>query len=171
MMRITFGFFVLAGFGLPAWVYFRFGFPVWSIAIVLVAAVWMLAFQQGWSIYPAAGLVLGLAANAAASWLHPQPDALILSALLTLAAWDLDLFRRRLRLAGPQDDIGGLVRRHLKGLLVFLFCAAAISLLALWFPLKLAFWVGVVLLVIVFAGLVELVRGLLAVGRTLDRQG
>ena len=121
MMRITFGFFVLAGFGLPAWVYFRSGFPVWSIAWVLVAVVWMLAFQRGWSIFPAAGLVLGMAANAAASWLHPQMDALVLSALFTLAAWDLDLFRRRLRLAGPQDDIGGLIRRHLRAFWFFFF--------------------------------------------------
>lgn len=167
-MKAWFGFFVIAGFGLPAWVYFQSGFLIWSVASVLVAIVWVLAFQRVWIIFPSVGLLLGLAANAAATWLHPQPEAVILSALFTLAAWDLALFQNRLLLADSQDNLDGLIRRHIKGLLVFLICAAALSLSAVWFPLRLSFWVGVILLLVVFTGLVQLISRLLAVGRTLE---
>lgn len=166
MIKALFGFFVLAGFGLPTWVYFQSGFPIWGIACVLVAVVWTLAFLLVWVSDHAAYLVFGMAFAAAASWLHPQPNALILSALFTLAAWDLGLFQRRLLLASSQDDIGNLTQRHVRGLLAFLLCGVTLSWMAVSSPLRIDFWLGVVVMVICFAGLMQLIRRLFAVGRT-----
>ncbi len=164
-MKGLFGFLVFAGYGLPAWVYFRSGLFVVGVACVLLAAIWFLYFQLELSTYPTAGLILGMGANAFATWLHPHPNMLILGGLSILSAWDLARFQRRLSLASPGDDVADIVRRHIWRLLAFMISSGLLSMGAMWFPLKLGFGVGVVLFVIVFVGLVQMTRKLLLVGR------
>lgn len=106
--------------------------------LVLLIVFWLIAFLRGWNWVHTPGLYLVFGFAAAGLFLDLPSALLFPGAFLALVGWNLADFDARLRLAGPQSDVSGLSRRHLRRLASVLGIGAAAVLLALALKLKIS---------------------------------
>jgi len=116
-----------------------------------------------WRKYPGAGglaFTLATIGAAAGLWRGMPLAAGLGGVMCALAAWDLESFSRRLRLAAPQDLPGRIEGRHLALLAVILAVGAGISLGTQVIHFRFNFEWAAVLAVLSFAGITALVNWL-----------
>jgi hypothetical protein len=74
----------LLGFSIPVFGYWSTGFKTISGILIAIFIFWMIAQWRGWSwLYPFV-LLIGVAVNAAGTWMGISPILLILSSILLL---------------------------------------------------------------------------------------
>ena len=113
------------------------GWGAASSVILLFGAAWLLAEARGWRFAAAFGLTLSFLAAAAGLLLEYSRGWMFSSALFALIAWDLAGFLERMRLASPENDRGGMEKRHLLrlGILAaFSALAASLAMTVHWQP-------------------------------------
>lgn len=136
----------------------------WSggLGLALLGVVWV--FTQARGRWPALGgvLLFVFAAAAAAGVKAGLPLWLgLLVVIGALGAWDLDFFLRRLAKGGGSGravNFEGLVRAHLRHLLLVEAVGASAGVLAISARLRLPFWWVILLAALAFFGLGQLVR-------------
>lgn len=140
------------------WGYVHEGFEVASRWILMIGILWFFSQWRHWGwvssvvlftfvVFSAAGLVLGFDF----SWMMAGP-------VFALVAWDLTDFRRRLRFSVMDDDARGMEKRHIARLSLLTLAGLLFVSLALFLQVKFTFEWGVLLVVVVVLGLVQLVN-------------
>jgi hypothetical protein len=114
-----------------AWDWAAGGFALVAVLIATGGLLWILAETRGWRPAANLGFLLGALAAGAGEWYRLPPAPLLLALVLTLAAWDLADFSRRLASAAKEDDIPALERRHFARLGLVLALGAGLGWAAL----------------------------------------
>lgn len=116
--------------GLLAWPCYAGGYPLAASAAVVAGGLWIFAGRR-WPAVGYLGLALTAVSVAAGEILGLAPVPLLFGLALSLAAWDLEDFSRRLARGALQDDRAALERRHLTKLGLVLALGLSLSLTAL----------------------------------------
>jgi hypothetical protein len=134
----------------------------WPIALPCLAfgALWLLGFARRWDglgsfmlfAFVVAAAV-GVTLNERAIWAAP-------TVILALAAWDLERFGARLRLADSTAETRDLERRHLWRLLAVSGLSLLLAWAALGVRLKLGMAVALALGMLAILGLAQVIRSL-----------
>ncbi|MBK7452623.1 MAG: hypothetical protein IPJ46_02585 [Anaerolineales bacterium] len=143
-----------------AWGYFRSGFGLYAIWILIFGAVWLLAVWRKWNWYSSIALLIYIVVAALGLWFEFNSSWMFAGGMLALFAWDVSDLRRRLYWSAKDDDTRGLERHHLiriSLLVLFGFLLASITL-----SLRVQFTFEWVAVFVIFAllGLGQLVRWL-----------
>jgi hypothetical protein len=128
----------------------------WTFGILAAACLWLANFYFNQSFISSLGLIF-IAAVGAGGLLYELNSLLILAAVvLGLAAWDIDLFRIRLKKADKVE--GNPQRAHLPR--VFLTCtiAFALGLIGLNLRLELGFGWAMLIGIITLLGIAAILR-------------
>jgi hypothetical protein len=143
-----------------AWGYFQSGFALYAIWILIFGAGRLFAVWRRWSWFSSIALLVYIVIAALGLWFESNSTLMFAGGMLTLFAWDVSDFRRRLNLSAKDDDTRGLERHHLiriSLLVLFGFMLASITL-----SVRVQFTFEWVAVFVVFAllGLGQLVRWL-----------
>jgi hypothetical protein len=111
-------------------------------------------------VIAALGLVVTAAAAAAGLMLGAPSGLMIAGALVGLLAWDLTDLGRRLRLAGPGDDVPAIRRHHLVWLGLTAGAGLLLTIGALLIPLHFSFGWTALLTLVAILGIARLVSWL-----------
>ncbi|MBI1729597.1 hypothetical protein HY229_02900 [Candidatus Acetothermia bacterium] len=137
----------------------------WAAILFLYGVLWWYSEKSKKAWVPSVGLLLftGMAASGMAAGL--AKESLLLGAVMTLAAWDLDLWRQRASRASRQDNLGALMRPHLERLALVLALGYGVSWLVLSVRMELGFWW---IFILAFAGVIALAKALGALQQESD---
>jgi hypothetical protein len=150
----------LLGFSIPVFGYWSTGFKTISGILIAIFIFWMIAQWRGWSwLYPFV-LLIGVAVNAAGTWMGISPILLILSSILLLLAWDFSNYTLFMQLGDSNDQIRDTERFHLTNITVYLVLSACMSLLSIAIHLKTSFIIAVLLVILSIAGIFQTTRWL-----------
>jgi hypothetical protein len=164
--------------------YLRIGLGWAAVGLLIFGILWFVGLALRWDWVPLLALFTAFGAAALGLFLDPSAGlrvsvltgpysllgigdlghsavVLIPGALFALLAWDLAEFHFRLRLASPEDDIGGLERRHLSRLAVLALAGGGLSAFALTQHFKPSFGLVVILMVLSVWGIGRMVDWLL----------
>lgn len=164
MRKLFFLIFVFVGYAIPAFAFFQRSSLGFGITTICLGIAWMVFYQMRWFQYNPIGLVFGIMSNVYSGWVLPLLGLQVISGISALSAWDLAHYEKRLQLASPDDSILRLSQRHFLHLFVFIFAASLVSFGTLKLRVTIDFWSAIILLVIIFIGLIQLVKKLLSVG-------
>jgi hypothetical protein len=134
----------------------------WPLALPCLAlgALWLIGFARRWvglgslmllAFIIAAGV--GVSLSQSAIWAPP-------TVVLALAAWDLERFGARLRLADTSQETRELERRHLRRLFAVSGLSLALAWAAMGSRLKLDMAVALALGLLAILGLSQVIRSL-----------
>jgi hypothetical protein len=140
------------------WGYAHQGFEIASRWILIIGIFWLFSQWRHWGwassivllafvVFAATGLILGFDF----SWMLAGP-------VFALVAWDLTDFRRRLRFSVMDDDTHGMEKRHIARLSLLTLGGLLLVSLALFIQVEFTFEWGVLLVVVVVLGLVQLIN-------------
>jgi hypothetical protein len=139
------------------WGYVQAGFEPASRWILIIGIFWLFSQWRHWSWF--SSLVLFAFVGFAAFGLILGFDFgwMLAGSVFALFAWDMTDFRRRLRFAAEDDDSKGMERRHLARLTLLVIGALMLVTAALFIQVKFTFEWGVLLVVVVLFGLIQLI--------------
>lgn len=146
------------GFSIPILGYWSLGYQSISCILIAISIFWLIAQWRGWSWFNSLVLLIGVAVNAAGTWMSISPILLILSIILLLLAWDFSNYTAFLGLADSGDQVRDTDRFHLANITAYLVLSVGISLLSVTIHLKTSFFIAVLLVVLTIAGLLQTVR-------------
>jgi hypothetical protein len=130
----------------------------WAVVIGVGGLLWLVGHERGWSWAGAMGLYSFLGATALGVWLGLPAGWMLLSAVVTLLAWDLDATALRLRGVANVQGEAQLVRSHLVRVLVVAGLGLLLGGLALSIRVDLSFWWALLLGMFVMLSLHHAVR-------------
>jgi hypothetical protein len=130
----------------------------WSLAVVALAAAWLLGHVRRWPRVSDAGLPLLTGLAAVGVLLGLSPEAMLLGLVGALCAWDLDHFLRRVAGRVQVPDPALLARRHLGRLLAVAGLGLLLGLVALRVELRLSLLAALLLGLLAVLGLGRAVR-------------
>jgi hypothetical protein len=145
--------FILAAAGMLAGANWLEGYLPVSLAILGLALLGLLFLQWGWSWVVSLLLVLFTASAAVGFYLELHPAWLVGATLLSLAAWDLEHFARRLKNTGQVINPAKLVRSHLLRLLWVSLLGLALVGITYLIRLQFTFGLAALLALLAIAGL------------------
>jgi hypothetical protein len=131
-----------------------------ALVLLVLGSGWLLGvyYRRPWMGSLCATGVLGmLLVGGLSAW---SPTWLLIGVLGLLAAWDMEHFRHRYRLAERVETEEALERRHLGRLAVVLAAGGGLAGLALTVRLHLSFGLALLLMLLVAFGLARLVTRL-----------
>jgi hypothetical protein len=152
---------LLLGIGLAAAGYLAGGYVWPGVVLLVLGGGWLAGLLHGWRWSSTIGLFCVYGFSAAGLLLNLPLAFLFAGALCAFLAWDLTDFESRLRLASPEDDLPGLVRRHLARLGLVLLIGLALSLASLAWRAKAGFEWTVILVLFSIWGIGQVIRRLL----------
>jgi hypothetical protein len=123
--------------------YFADGRTASAYWIIGLGAFWLLGEIRRWHWSAAFGFLVCVAAAGYGLWLDLSAGWMLAGAVGALVAWDLSGFLHRVQNAAPEDEVAGLVRRHLLRLAVVTAIGLVFSLFGMFFRLQFSFeWVA-----------------------------
>jgi hypothetical protein len=140
-----------------AWGFSSVGFTSFAVWILILGAGWLLAVQQNWDWYSSFGLLFAVIAAAFGLWGKLPPGWMFSGGLFALFAWDMNDFRRRLRLVVKDENTRKMERRHIAR--ISLLALAGLLLASITMLVRAEFtveWMALLVL-IVLLGLAQLV--------------
>jgi hypothetical protein len=160
LTRITFIVIILVAL-IPAAGFALFS-GAWPLALPCVAlgALWLIGFARRWEALGSLMLFAFIIAAGVGVSLSPSVIWAPPTVVLALAAWDLERFGARLRLADASSETRELERRHLWRLLAVSGLSLALAWAALGFRLKLGMAVALALGFLAILGLSQVIRAL-----------
>jgi hypothetical protein len=135
---------IVLGVASLAWAFDSQGLSAPARWLMIFGLGWLLAAWRRWTWFAPLGLFVLVAAGA----------------LGGLFAWDLSDFARRLRGAAPDDDRGGLERRHLTRITLVALAGLGMASVAMAVRLQFTFEWALLLAVVTALGLLQLVNWL-----------
>jgi hypothetical protein len=140
------------------WGYVQAGFAPASHWILIMGMLWLFSEWRHWTwfsslvlfafvFFSAFGLIFGFDFG----WM-------LAGSVFALFAWDMTDFRRRLRFAAEDDDSKAMERRHLGRLTVLSLAGLLLVTAALFIQVKFTFEWGVLLVVFVLFGVIQLIN-------------
>ena len=139
ILQLTYFSVAIAVFALAAG-FLLAGFPLATLSALLIGALWGLSTQKDWVTGETISLVLMVLVISFAGLLNAARILLLVSALGTLAAWDLGNFHRTRLQNENIANAEHLTREHLSRLLVVLMIGVALPLIAFSLQFELQFW-------------------------------
>jgi hypothetical protein len=140
------------------WGYVQAGLEIPSRWILIIGIVWLFSQWQHWTWF--SSLVLFVYVSFAAFGLILGIDFgwMLAGSIFALFAWDMTDFRRRLRFAAEDDDSTGMEKRHIARLTILVLVALLLVTTALFIQVKFTFEWGILLVVVVVFGLIQLIN-------------
>ncbi len=139
------------------WGYAQAGFEPASRWILLIGIFWLFSQRQQWSWFSSLVLLVFVGFSAFGLILGFDFGWMLAGSVFALFAWDMTDFRRRLRFAAIDDDSKGMERRHLARLTLLMIAGLLLVTAALLIQVKFTFEWGVLLVIVVLFGLIQLV--------------
>lgn len=132
---------------------------LWSGAVValVVGALWLVGQWRKWGWVGSVALVLLVAVAAVGQMGDVGSGWMLVGVVVSLVAWDLDRFVRRMRVAGHVEGIDVLERRHLWRLLIVAGAGLFLGAVALSIKIRLGFAVAFLLAFLAVLGLSRVV--------------
>jgi hypothetical protein len=140
------------------WGYVQAGLEIPSRWILIIGIVWLLSQWRHWSWFSSLVLFVFVAFSAFGLILGIDFGWMLAGSIFTLFAWDMTDFRRRLRFAAEDDDSAGMEKRHIARLTLLVLFALLLVTTALFVQVKFTFEWGVLLVVVVVFGLIQLIN-------------
>ena len=129
-----------------------------SMIFVLLGALWFSAQQRHGAGLESLLLTVFLLAGGIGFWIGVPGWLLLIAAVATLGAWDLDNFLQRLSMVERVEFDTGLGREHMRRLVMVQGLGFLAGLIALAVRAKVAFWWEVLLVLLAVIGIRQLVR-------------
>jgi hypothetical protein len=139
------------------WGYVHAGFEPASHWIVIMGILWLFSEWQHWTWFSSLALLVFVFFSAFGLIFSFDFGWMLAGSVFALFAWDVVDFRRRLRFAAEDDDSRAMERRHLGRLTVLTLGALLLVTIALLIQVKFTFEWGVLLVVFVLFGLIQLI--------------
>ena len=132
----------------------------WPLALLCLAlgALWLIGFARRWETLGSLMLAAFIAAAAVGANLNHGAIWAPPTVILALAAWDLERFGARLRLADSTAETRELERRHLWRLLAVSGLSLLLAWAALGIRVKLGMAVALALGMLAIVGLSQVIR-------------
>jgi hypothetical protein len=140
------------------WGYVQAGLETPSRWILVIGIIWMLSQWQHWTWFSSLALFVYVSFAAFGLIMGIDFGWMLAGSIFALFAWDMTDFRRRLRFAAEDDDLAGMEKRHIARLTLLVLFALLLVTTALFVQVKFTFEWGVVLVVVVVFGLIQLVN-------------
>ena len=141
--------------------YAQGGASNYSLWLLLLGAIWLMAHFRKWYWFSSIALLLIIFAAAYGVWREFRTVWMLLGALGGLLGWDLSDFARRLSYASPMDDTRSMERLHLERVGIVAALGFGLAVLSIIIRVeRLAFEVAVGLVLLAALGLTRLVIGL-----------
>lgn len=131
---------------------------IWALVIAAVGILWLMGAWRDWNGAASVGLIAFVSAAAFGIWQGLPASWMLVSTILTLAAWDLDGFALRLQEAGHVQGELALKRSHLERLLIVAGLGLLLGGMALGVRFHLGFWWDLVLGLLVMICLSQVFR-------------
>lgn len=125
--------------------------------ILLIGLLWSLGRRRGWDWISPLGLISLYGAAAVGLLLNLEAGWMLLAAVATLSAWDLDAFLQRLGDAERGGAVRDLERRHLGRLLLVNGSGLALGGMALELSVRLSLVAAILLGLLTLAGLSQMI--------------
>jgi hypothetical protein len=151
---------IVLGVASLAWAFDSQGLSAPARWLMIFGLGWLLAAWRRWTWFAPLGLFVLVAVAALGLWIGLPFGWMIAGALGGLFAWDLSDFARRLRGAAPDDDRGGLERRHLTRITLVALAGLGMASVAMAVRLQFTFEWALLLAVVTALGLLQLVNWL-----------
>jgi hypothetical protein len=129
------------------------GFWPVSIFALLAGSLWLIALWRGWNRVTSLSIIIFVGVAAWGTWLGITAGWLLFGIIATLIAWDLGDFAQRFRQTEHRQNYATLQRIHLLQLAIVAGLGLLLGGIALSFELRLNMWWGILLGVLVIAGL------------------
>ena len=143
---------------LTAGSFFLAGRGWFGLLLLVLGGGWVFGLRRKVAWVTTFGLFIVYVFSAFGIWNRQAVLLLLPGSLFTLLAWDLDDFSGRLALAGPEDNVRALERRHFRWLGGTALAGLVLCLTPLFVPLRFNFeWV-----------IVMIVLGVWGVGRVIN---
>lgn len=139
------------------WGYVQAGFEPAARWILIMGLVWFFSQWRHWAWFSSLALFVFVFFSAFGLVFGFEFNWMLAGSVFALFAWDMADFRNRLRFAAEDDDSRTLERRHLGRLTVLTMGGLLLVTLALLIQVKFTFEWGVLLVVMVLFGLIQLI--------------
>ena len=158
MSKILRYLFIILSLLVPVTSFISGGFANVAITLILISLFWILTEWQGWNWFASIWLLVIVGIAAYGVLVELSTSWMFLSALCALIVWDLTRLTTRLEIASPEDNPITLEISHIRGLFIFTITASIISIMTMNIQLRLSFGQALILMVITFAGIMQLIR-------------
>ena len=130
---------LVVGIGSLASGYLAEGFAASAYWILSLGAVWLFAEIRRARWVASLGFLACVTAAGYGLWIDLSPGWMLAGAFGALIVWDLSDFQRRVQDAAPEDEVAGLVRRHLLRLAIVTAVGLGFSLAGMFFRMRFSF--------------------------------
>jgi hypothetical protein len=139
------------------WGYVQAGFESASRWILIIGIFWLFSQWRHWTWVSSMVLFLFVGFAAFGLILGFDFGWMLAGSVFALFAWDMTDFRNRLRFAAMDDDSRAMERRHLAYLTLLIMGGLLLVTVALFIQVKFTFEWGVLLVIVVLFGLIQLI--------------
>jgi hypothetical protein len=139
------------------WGYQDFGLEVVATRILILGAVWLASQWRNWHWVSSLALLLSVVMAGFGLWFGLQIGWMISGAIFALFAWDMTDFRRRLHFLVMTDELRAMERRHIARVSLLSLAGLGLVSIALSARMDFTFEWGVFLVIVILAGLVQLI--------------
>jgi hypothetical protein len=152
----------MVGYGIPIILFTFYGFYTLGFIPLLLSSVWLIPKLRKEIVLQRIALGGGVISNVIAMWLNLPIYEILISTTFILGLWEFSQFNDFIKLASKEDTIRNIVQRHLIISLLFFSFVIFVTIGALSLKLKTTFSQAVILVILVFAGLIQLLRWMIS---------
>lgn len=113
----------------------------WGFFFAAIGLAWWFGHARAWHIAPALGLTAYTCCAAVGTWLKASPILMLVATALSLCAWDLCEFEKRV----GEQPAQTLFEQHLRRLAIVVILGTVGAVLGMSLRVKLGFWLVVCL--------------------------
>ena len=133
-------------------------YPIISILSIVIASIWVFLERRSLSWAAGIGLLLHMILVGFGLVMEMPFYPMYFAAVFGLLGWDISDFRKRISLAGEDDDVAGVEKAHFVRLLIFAFAAAGVGIFISEVEISLGYWLVLILISIGAGGLQLLLK-------------